>query len=133
MNSEQQAFIKVLEQNENDTETRLVYADWLEEHGLDDEADRQRKWPSAKKWLIDFCDEYNQKDSDYERHVPYEELLQKAVRAISDDLSFYTGNNDTMCEGLRANRVKFWTCISIVTGIPLTTEEMKESSFSCAC
>ncbi len=48
-------FLKALAQNEDETTTRLVYADWLDERGEHEEADRQRKWPVAREWLVQFC------------------------------------------------------------------------------
>src|SRR5205814_1124014 len=50
--NQRNAFLKALAKNEDDTATRLVYADWLDEHGEHEEADRQRKWPAAKEWLV---------------------------------------------------------------------------------
>ena len=52
---QREAFLKALAENEDDTTTRLVYADWLDEQGEHEEADRQRKWPAAKEWLVRFC------------------------------------------------------------------------------
>ena len=37
--SERNAFLKALEENEDDTLTRLVYADWLDEHGQAERAE----------------------------------------------------------------------------------------------
>lgn len=34
---------------------RLVYADWLDEHDEPEEADRQRKWVPAVRWLREYA------------------------------------------------------------------------------
>ena len=39
---DRKAFIDALNLNPGDVTTRLVYADWLDEHGEPDEANRQR-------------------------------------------------------------------------------------------
>ena len=41
--NERDAFLKMIVENEDDTLTRLVFADWLDEHGEHEEAgERQR-------------------------------------------------------------------------------------------
>jgi uncharacterized protein (TIGR02996 family) len=52
---ERAAFLLALAENEDDTDTRLVYADWLDGHGEYDEATRQRKWADAKAWMVAFA------------------------------------------------------------------------------
>jgi uncharacterized protein (TIGR02996 family) len=61
--SDRDAFLRALANDEDDTPTRLVYADWLEERGEHEEADRQRKWPAAKEWLVRLC-KYNNPTED---------------------------------------------------------------------
>ncbi len=52
------AFKKAIEDDKYDQTTRLVMADWLEEHGYDDEALVQRKWTRefqvAEDWLTSY-------------------------------------------------------------------------------
>lgn len=55
-----QAFEDILRDDLFDTTTRLVFADWLEENGLDDEANEQRRmatpeWQASARWLTDFA------------------------------------------------------------------------------
>lgn len=38
----EEAFEAAIERNKNDSATRFIYADWLEEHGETDRAERQR-------------------------------------------------------------------------------------------
>jgi uncharacterized protein (TIGR02996 family) len=42
-------FVAVLDRDRFDKGTRMVFADWLEEHGYDDEAVFQRNW--TREWL----------------------------------------------------------------------------------
>ena len=114
------AFLKALADNEDDTPTRLVYADWLDEQGEHEEADRQRKWPAAKEWLVQFCKENSTspcEEFSYEsliefgRRVAREEFLSKSIHVNVD--------NEDMWHALHANSGEFWKNWSIVTGIAL--------------
>jgi uncharacterized protein (TIGR02996 family) len=138
--NERDAFLKALAENEDDLTTRLVYADWLDEHGEHEEADRQRKWPAAKEWLVQFCRDNNPSpdvEDPYETIIPYEELLERGRQAVEEagdwGFGFHCGNNETMCDALRANNQEFWQNWSIVTGIPLPPGGEDAGHFSCAC
>jgi uncharacterized protein (TIGR02996 family) len=136
--SEREAFLKLLAENEDDTTARLVFADWLDDHGEHEEADRQRKWPAAKQWLVSFCQWNNPRDDldPDEKYIPYKTLLELALDAVANadehGYGFSCGNNMTMCDALRVNRDEFWKNWSIVTGIPLPEGE-NNRGFSCAC
>jgi uncharacterized protein (TIGR02996 family) len=137
--NERDAFLKALDDNEDDTLTRRVYADWLDENGEYDEADRQRKWPAAKGWLVQFCYDNNpQPDEESDEYViSYEVLLELGQRAVEeadeDRFGFSCANNMTMCDALRANSAEFWKNWAIVTGIPLPSNHENTSHFSCGC
>jgi uncharacterized protein (TIGR02996 family) len=137
--SERDAFLKALAKNEDDTTTRLVYADWLDEQGEHEEADRQRKWPAAKEWLVKLCEANNPSDEQDpdEWFISYETLLELGQEAIErgsrDGYWFSCGNNMAMCDALRENCGEFWKNWSIVTGIPVPPDAEEKSGFSCAC
>ena len=138
--SERDAFLKALAENEDDTTTRLVYSDWLDDHGEHEEADRQRKWPAAKAWLVRFCRDHNPPPDDedpYEWVISYAELIElgldAVVRADEQEFGFSCGNNMAMCDALRANSREFWKNWSTVTGIPLPPDVEAKSNFRCAC
>ena len=139
--NERDAFLKTLAQNEDDTPTRLVYADWLDENGEHEEADRQRKWPAAKEWLVRFCREHNpdpDEEDPYEWVISYEELVElgrQAIKRTDEDgyYGFHCGNNMGMSYALQTNSREFWKNWSIVTGIPLPPDVENKSSFTCAC
>jgi uncharacterized protein (TIGR02996 family) len=137
--NERNAFLKALAQNEDDTPTRLVYADWLDDNGEHEEADRQRKWPAAKEWLVRFCRDHNpppDEDTD-EWVISYEELIDLGREAVEEEgewgYGFSCGNNMSMCGALQENSREFWENWSIVTGIPLPPDIEEKSGFSCAC
>ena len=133
-------FLKALAENEDDTPTRLVYADWLDDRGEHEEADRQRQWPAAKEWLAQFCRDHNppldDEDQDQWR-VTCKELIDLGRTAIEeadqDGVGFSCGDNMDMCDALRQNSGKFWKNWAIVTGIALPPDIEATSQFRCAC
>ena len=137
--NERKAFEKALKKNEDDTTTRLVYADWLDEQGEHEEADRMRKWPAAKAWLVKLCEENNPPPDDEEEwFIDYETLVELGREAVErkgadKELWFSCGNNMGMCDALRDNAAEFWKNWSIVTGTPVPPEAAENSGFSCAC
>jgi uncharacterized protein (TIGR02996 family) len=111
------AFLKVLADNEDDTTTRLVYADWLDEQGEHEEADRQRRWPAAKEWLVRFC-----KDASQDRDITftYDSLLAFGRQVVKEDKpSDRIHLEEDLWYALRQSSQGFWMNWSIVTGIPL--------------
>jgi uncharacterized protein (TIGR02996 family) len=148
--NEREAFLRALAENEDDTTTRLVYADWLEERGEHEEADRQRKWPAAKEWLVRFCrdhcapgdEDLDNEDPDDDNpysfcHISYEKLLKLGRKAVEKadqrGIDFYCGANETMMDALRGNSREFWKNWSVVTGVPLPPDVEEKSYFSCSC
>jgi uncharacterized protein (TIGR02996 family) len=148
--TDREVFLQALADDEDDTTTRLVYADWLEERGESEEADRQRKWPAAKAWLVRFCRSLNpHPDDDLDNEDPdddnaysffgisYEKLLMLGRKAVdtADEwgIEFYCGANETMMDALRANSREFWKNWSVVTGLPLPPDVEERSRFSCSC
>jgi uncharacterized protein (TIGR02996 family) len=134
--SERDAFLKILADNEDDTTARLVFADWLDEHGEHEEADRHRKWPAAKEWLFRFFQDHD--GGDYLGELnSYEQLIalgRVAVKEADDrGLGIDCGSNEKLCDALRANTREFWQNWSIVTGIPLPPGAEHRSYFGCSC
>ncbi|MCA9085651.1 MAG: TIGR02996 domain-containing protein [Planctomycetaceae bacterium] len=139
--SMKEAFLKALADNEDDVETRMVYSDWLDEQGEHEEAERQRQWPAAKAWLVEFCRMNNPDPDDpdpYECSIDYDELLSAAEEALKGDggdhrLYVSCGSNMTMCDSLRAQSDEVWEKCSILLGLPLPPQNDRDSSFTCAC
>jgi uncharacterized protein (TIGR02996 family) len=139
--NERKKFLKALAKNEDDTTTRMVYADWLDDQGEHEEADRQRKWPAAKAWLVQFCRDHNPPAEEAEESeewvISYEELLELGRQAVEgageSGFGLHCGNNMEMCDALGENVREFWENWSIVTGIPLPPDVEEKSYFRCAC
>jgi uncharacterized protein (TIGR02996 family) len=133
--SDRNAFLKALEDNEDDTMTRLVYADWLDDRGEHEEADRQRKWPAAKAWLVQLCRDHNPPDANEPDRwfISYAQLIvlgcEGVEEADEEEIGFSCGNNISMCDALQRNSLEFWTNWSIVTGIPLPPDVEGRSYF----
>jgi uncharacterized protein (TIGR02996 family) len=133
--NERRAFLRALAANEDDTTTRLVFADWLDERGEHEEADRMRKWDAAKAWLVGVFEQHNR--GDYIGNLnTYEDLLELARVAVAEadehGFGFDCGSNERLCEALRTNAGKFWENWSIVTGIPLPADT-GNTYFGCSC
>ncbi len=116
MNSvDREAFLRIIEANEDDETARQIYADWLDDCGEHEEADRQRKWCAAKNRLIAFCEKHND-DPRYET-TQYDftkliELLSNAAERISG----YMWDNDGIADGINDNRDVVWRDWAIITG-----------------
>lgn len=130
--NERDRFLKALEENEDDIPIRLVYADWLDEHGEHEEADRQRKWPAAKAWLRQFC---GVEDDDADGYmIGVKKLIREAGSALKDgSLVVDCGANEDMCDLLRQDCREFWQKVAIVTGLPLPEGYATHSRFGCSC
>ena len=130
--SERNAFLKLLEENEDDTATRLVYADWLDERGEYDEADRQRKWPAARQWLLRLCEESTNPDTGHSP-LTYEELIAFGQRVATDESCSAVYLDDLAMEGIiRGHFQEFFQNWSVVTGIPLPAH-LEKTSFYWEC
>src|SRR5438270_247154 len=118
---ERQAFLKALKKNEDDVTTRMVYADWLDDRGEHEEADRQRKWPAAKEWLVRFARQFNAAEDDpnapplsYQElsrinwfPVTYRNLLELGRQGMAEGY-IDCGANEDLCEALRLDAKGFW-------------------------
>jgi uncharacterized protein (TIGR02996 family) len=114
------AFIAALEENEDDEVTRLIYADWLEEQGQYEEAQRQRKWTRAKAWLVQLLNDHQGGDF-RPSFLEFRELLTEALASYSRRQSrgeiLSCGENFDLMAALNSNSAPFWENWSIVTGL----------------
>lgn len=161
-NLEKNEFTELLKQNEDDLVTRLVYADWLEENGYCEEAERHRLWNDAKKWMVDFSNRckseihakwksWANSESEFEEWVrdgdngpmSYQELIDLGKAAYDEadrdnngeitDLTTFCGDRESMMEHLMRERRDFWNNWSIITGNPLPDKFENLAYFRCAC
>jgi len=147
-----EAFVKALEANEDDAVTRAVYADWLEERGEHEEADRQRKWPAAKAWLVEFakkngshCTNYDELDDDdvgnFEE-TTYQQIIAYTAAYVDShgEEHFVQRGSEMLRDALYEEDAcrQFWESWSIVTGRPVATKDIaryggKPNPFCCSC
>lgn len=126
---EQAAFMDALIDDPEDVTTRMIYADWLEENGLDQEAANQRKWTpeyqQAYNWMMAFS---------VISEVPYKDLL---TSADDDNWSSYTFNSNTKSydatDLFNTHRDRFWKYYSILNEIDEKEVQDKDLYFSCSC
>ncbi|MCE9607697.1 MAG: TIGR02996 domain-containing protein [Planctomycetia bacterium] len=126
-------FLKALAANENkdDANLRMVYADWLDEQGEHEEAHRERESLSGKEWLIRFARE-NSRSKTY----TYDDLLDFGRRAAVEESDAQIYLSREMCIALHENFVEFWRNWSLATGfsrpsIPANREFRHNAPWAC--
>jgi len=135
--TEQQAFLAALAEDEDDAGLRGIYSDWLEDHDLPEEADRQRQWPAAKKWLVDFADQCG---LTYWTKITYQDVVAAGTN-YADNGDYFVQMGSQKAQNLMANeetRQSYWRNWSIITDRPIPGEggntwDEKPQPFSCSC
>jgi uncharacterized protein (TIGR02996 family) len=156
MDSDKKKFEEAIKADRYDGDLRLVFSDWLEENGLDDEAVVQRAWTKEKQqaedWLRDFAskcgdtcvevygsgyyeDDVNNEGTEVYAPITYEIVIQAGWDSINEGYGFtQIGSErarDLLYEG--DNRSKFWECWQLVTGHSVSEETKEVYAFGCSC
>jgi uncharacterized protein (TIGR02996 family) len=132
---EKAAFEEAIEENPYDGTTRKVFADWLEEHGFDDEAVIQREWTpekmrAAEEWLEKFAAECAWVE--WER-LTTEKLLE-AANAYLDAGEWLCLSYDTPEIALSNSGMdQFWQHFMVVTGRPVPSAKREARFIHCSC
>ena len=144
------AFLRTLEANPHDDDTRLIFCDWLEERGEDDLAAHHRQWIVSRDWLRALAPTLGLQNSTYDYNdkkaigdpITYEDLIDAGFGYL-DDGNFWTQiGSEQAREMMRGDMLKqFWQHWSNVTGREYETREEDKpwaggepmSPFSCSC
>lgn len=130
-------FLALLQANEDDTLGRLMYADWLEEQGEHEEAERQRKWPAAKATLMALAKSTfgwdDPEDQAYQDAEAYKQMIYFLERHVDKEyhLPFDTPYDfDSYSD-------EMWEAFKIITGKeppPVGDDDrVTRPPFSCGC
>jgi uncharacterized protein (TIGR02996 family) len=131
-------FVHGLAVDEDDEQLRLAFADWLDEQGENEEAERQRNWKAAKEWIFRLCEEHPDRPYDDQpttAELTYTSLMTRAADAVNCQYSYIQCySNESLARELNNSTGEFWRNWSIVTGIPIPHEKLRsETYFGCAC
>ena len=125
--TEQQAFLAAIKAEPENYLHRYVYADWLDEHDMPEEANRQRAFEAADRWLREFhAAEIESRDPDGDPdNISYAAMLEAARNNPGDSIMTLPFDSPSV------DVHRFWECIQIVTGV--IVHDKTTFPFRCAC
>ncbi|MBY0228048.1 MAG: hypothetical protein K2W96_02090 [Gemmataceae bacterium] len=139
-----QAFKAAIEKDRYDEATRRAFADWLEEHGHDDEAVIQRAWTPARQreaeeWMARFvagmndpyADDYPEEERGPE--LDYDGLIAAANAYLDSGEYLYFGYDTPSAAYEEGAMETFWQHFQTLTGRPVPEEKAGHHFFACAC
>lgn len=139
-NTDRDAFLKALSENEDDVTTRMVYADWLDENGQPEEAERQRKWNGAKEWLTAYAvrvspydgapDEWMMQQGYQSKDVGPDYAYRKFMEYVRGGEMFYHGSDLHGAYEVEEPD-ELYANLTILLGRQIGPDSFE--SFSCSC
>lgn len=154
--NERGGFEAVLREQPTDWATRLIYADWLEDHDMPEEADRQRRYRTSWEWMAQLakgsggtCTNYEESWDETRSEVHQEwreytpdDLVEAGNEFIRSGKYLVQSGADTLRDEFST---EYWDHWSVLTGVDLDTVEWPDEGwmskeqarranpFSCSC
>lgn len=145
-------WLNTLREKPNCEVTRMVYADWLIEHGEQEEADRQLAYLAAMRWMTDFAGKLGEHCTNYDdiwlqdigvrpqieevyEEITAEQAIQAGWDAAKHDRFFTQMGQETAREVMYREGMKeaYWKNWQIITGEKVNEETREHHVFSCSC
>ncbi len=135
--SEKEGFLRAIEKDRYDQTLRLVFADWLEERGLDEEAREQREWTpewqQSEDWLSQFAKDITEFDCEEVTLAEVVEAGRKYLKAgeTSNLSGFGFGATNLLGRGGSRMLEEFWRQWHVYTRTEAVPEQDYYEPFHC--
>ncbi len=134
MNTTREAFEKIIANDPRDFTTRKVFADWLEQFGIDEDdlADMHRRWDDETQ---DAYERLGELAALYEvnyQPLPVSDLIKAMHKHCDSGESSLYLSDDTPAEFYQ-NREQIWKDFAKVTGRSIDEDDVGFGFVRCSC